>query len=141
MIHPRATANVPPAAFPDGRPAAPPRPAQGVSRRSSAARIGAQTTTGGVVVVVADSSAIGSSAAWPDRRLDHRPHSPRSTGRAPPTASRRPACPAALGRPPRAPLPGVSLATPHIPRAAPPQTLATRAQLSKREDRRTAKED
>src|ERR1017187_4654418 len=81
MIHPRATANVPPAAFPDGRPAAPPRPAQGVSRRSSAARIGAQTTTGGVVVV-ADSAAIGSSSALPDRRLDHRPHSPRSTGRA-----------------------------------------------------------
>src|ERR1035441_9863821 len=40
-----------------------------MSRGSSAARIGAQTTAGGVVVV-ADSSAIGSSSAWPDRRLD-----------------------------------------------------------------------
>ncbi len=53
-----------------------------MSRRSSAARIGAQTTTGGVVVV-ADSSAIGSSSALPDRRLDHRPHPPRSTGHTP----------------------------------------------------------
>ena len=34
-----------------------------MSRRSLAARIGAQTATGGVVVV-ADSSAIGSSSAW-----------------------------------------------------------------------------
>ncbi len=36
-----------------------------MSRRSSAARIGAQTATGGVAVV-ADSSAIGSSSALPD---------------------------------------------------------------------------
>jgi hypothetical protein len=49
-----------------------------VSRGSSAARIGAQTTTG-CVVVVADSSAIDSSSALPDRRLDHRPHPPTST--------------------------------------------------------------
>src|ERR1035441_3100834 len=52
-----------------------------MSRRSSAARIGAQRTTGGVVVV-ANSSAIGSSSALPDRRLDRRPHPPRSTGHA-----------------------------------------------------------
>src|ERR1017187_5173262 len=50
-----------------------------MSRGSSAARIGAQTTPG-CVVVVADSSAVGSSSAWADRRLDHRPHPPRSTG-------------------------------------------------------------
>jgi tRNA pseudouridine38-40 synthase len=43
-----------------------------------------QTTTGvtGGTVVVADSSAIGSSSALPDRRLEHRPHPPRSTGHA-----------------------------------------------------------
>src|ERR1017187_6733877 len=48
-----------------------------LQRRGSAPR-----RRSGGVVVVADSSAIGSSSAWPDRRLDHRPHPPRSTGRA-----------------------------------------------------------
>jgi XTP/dITP diphosphohydrolase len=49
-----------------------------MSRRSSAARIGAQTTTGRVVVV-ADSSTIGSSSALPDADLTP-PASARSTG-------------------------------------------------------------
>ena len=57
------------------------------ARRSLAARQcrpRPQTTTGVVdcTVVVADSATIGSSSALPDRRLEHRPHLPRSTGHA-----------------------------------------------------------
>jgi hypothetical protein len=53
-----------------------------VSDGPSAARIGAQTTTGGVVVV-ADSSAIGSSSALPDRRLGSPPASTKIHGTRP----------------------------------------------------------
>src|SRR6266446_4512770 len=67
-----------------------------MSRRSLAARIGAQTTTGGVVVV-ADTNQYrlledkhrlagpppGRTAAWPCAGLRWRPHPPRSTGHTP----------------------------------------------------------
>src|SRR5260370_42704932 len=102
-----------------------------MSRRSLAARIGAQTTTGGVVVVadphqhrlLEDKHRRAGSPPGP-AGLGRRPQPPRSTGHTrdlrdtPPAAPQRPRAPAAAPGPPRPPAARRSVVTESVPTAA-----------------------